>query len=371
MAMYFAQSLKGLRRDKNITQEALALAVGVTAQAVSKWERGENYPDLTLIPVLASFFGVSTDTLLGMDKAKDEEKIAQLIRAYDAAFRGGCPAECVELTRPAVKEFPGNYRLKMLLAEALCVSSEKTGEAAALCETVLESCTDDNLRMKAKNRLLHLALESGDAEKARSLAETMPDVTDTRQWARTLWSDTVYTGEERVRAAKENIVEWAQDLSSFMTRTIPGVDALCAPDGGAQPLEALKAAVACYQTKIDLYRLIYPDGDYGANARDLCYSYGRAGVHCAQLGDTERCLMYLEKAASLAVYFDALPDHFTYTSPLIRGLVCDMTRLRRRKPESLCAEVFRCYFVNERLDDGIKNLPRFQELLSALEGNIA
>ncbi len=54
-----------LRRTHELTQEQLAEALGVTNQAVSKWESGQCCPDITLLPEIASFFGVSIDELMG------------------------------------------------------------------------------------------------------------------------------------------------------------------------------------------------------------------------------------------------------------------------------------------------------------------
>lgn len=55
-----------LRRQKEITQETLANALGVSTQAVSKWETGNSMPDVTLIPKIAAYFGVTTDRLFGL-----------------------------------------------------------------------------------------------------------------------------------------------------------------------------------------------------------------------------------------------------------------------------------------------------------------
>ncbi len=60
-----------LRKRVNITQEELAKAVGVTNQSVSKWESGVCCPDIQLLPVLAKFFGVTIDELMGVNTTLD------------------------------------------------------------------------------------------------------------------------------------------------------------------------------------------------------------------------------------------------------------------------------------------------------------
>jgi len=52
------------RHERGVTQDELAFAMGVSKAAVSKWETGQSYPDITLLPQLAAFFNISTDELI-------------------------------------------------------------------------------------------------------------------------------------------------------------------------------------------------------------------------------------------------------------------------------------------------------------------
>lgn len=63
MEIKLGRKIKSLRKQKNISQEVLAQYLGVSFQAVSKWESETAMPDITLVPAIASFFGVSTDEL--------------------------------------------------------------------------------------------------------------------------------------------------------------------------------------------------------------------------------------------------------------------------------------------------------------------
>ncbi len=63
--MHMGTQIARLRKERGLTQEALARELNVTNQAVSKWESGQSCPDLQLLPQLADLFGVTIDTLFG------------------------------------------------------------------------------------------------------------------------------------------------------------------------------------------------------------------------------------------------------------------------------------------------------------------
>lgn len=72
-------NIKQLRQEKHIKQETLADAIGVSAQAVSKWETGASDPDIALLPQLATYFGVSIDELFEVPKAEKMERIRNML----------------------------------------------------------------------------------------------------------------------------------------------------------------------------------------------------------------------------------------------------------------------------------------------------
>ena len=60
------------RKRLGITQDRLAEQLGVTAQAVSKWENDQSCPDIAMLPKLAEIFGITTDELLGISQPRQE-----------------------------------------------------------------------------------------------------------------------------------------------------------------------------------------------------------------------------------------------------------------------------------------------------------
>lgn len=75
----FSTTLQGLRKEKKVTQEQLATYLGVSPQAVSKWENG-SYPDGDLLPRIADYFEVSIDYLYG--RAEKERPMEQKVLEY-------------------------------------------------------------------------------------------------------------------------------------------------------------------------------------------------------------------------------------------------------------------------------------------------
>ena len=72
--MNIGNKIKELRKQRGITQEQLANIIGVSFQAVSKWENNISLPDISILPVLASYFGVSIDELFNFNIKEIEEK---------------------------------------------------------------------------------------------------------------------------------------------------------------------------------------------------------------------------------------------------------------------------------------------------------
>ena len=80
------QFIATLRKANGMTQKQLAEKLSVTDKAVSRWERDESYPDLTLIPVIAEIFNVTSDEILRGEK-KNVESIETTPRQAEKTER--------------------------------------------------------------------------------------------------------------------------------------------------------------------------------------------------------------------------------------------------------------------------------------------
>ena len=116
-----------------MTQEEIASHLGISFQSISEWERGDGYPDITMLPTLANYFGISIDELLGMSEIAKSNYYCEINRIWDENNKKGLHQENVVLMRQSLKTFPN----KSLLLVQLSTSLEKldgTNEEKLLLE---------------------------------------------------------------------------------------------------------------------------------------------------------------------------------------------------------------------------------------------
>ena len=75
MNLEFGKNLKRLRHQKDLTQDELAQKLSLSVQAISRYETGAAYPDIEMLPVIAGFFGVTVDKLLGISSEASERRM--------------------------------------------------------------------------------------------------------------------------------------------------------------------------------------------------------------------------------------------------------------------------------------------------------
>ena len=111
MKLNIGETIKRLRKERDITQEEFAEVLGVSCQSVSRWENNSCYPDIELIPTIAAFFDISTDKLMGVDEVAEKKAVDQYLKDFQAAISVGNIDECIRVARAGVAEFPNNYVL--------------------------------------------------------------------------------------------------------------------------------------------------------------------------------------------------------------------------------------------------------------------
>ena len=119
MKKNIGEVIRSLRKENQMTQEKLAEALGVSFQSVSRWENGLAYPDITLVPIIARFFNVSTDTLFDINNEDLQKLHSNLEVDFLQSRSAGNTENCITIMQEARKEFPRDYHFMMNLAESL------------------------------------------------------------------------------------------------------------------------------------------------------------------------------------------------------------------------------------------------------------
>ena len=175
MELSIGKNIRRLRAGAGLTQEELAQALCVSPQSVSKWERGEGYPDITALPGLARFFGVTLDERMGMDELDDWNFHGNI----NLLWQAGQYDEAERRQRAMLKAFPNKY--KGSLATTLMLAGKNTKEAIALFEQALEAGGSEKSRHSKRASLCFLYARDGQHEKALAMARTLPHIWESRE----------------------------------------------------------------------------------------------------------------------------------------------------------------------------------------------
>ncbi len=221
MNMHIGKNLKRLRLAKGVTQEQLAEILGVSAQAVSRWENDSSYPDITLLPGIAMYYGVSIDELIGMDDIRREEKLFSIHCDINKLVIAGDVKGAIQLIRDSLKIFPGDSGLMMSLGETLAHIDDESAvtEAISVGEKVL---TLSDVSMKAKCtttvNLIFLCLKTGREADAAKLIKSLPHIWEAREMLMPeVYSEKEYETELK-KAIKKALVFLCGKISDIENR---------------------------------------------------------------------------------------------------------------------------------------------------------
>ena len=173
MNLHLGEKIRTLRKERGISQEVLAQSLGISFQAVSKWETGLTLPDLTMIPALASFFRVSTDELFDFNVLEQEKQIEALCTEA-AAYRGTDDRRSEAILRAGLRKFPGNDIILNNLLYTMR-SPERADEVIELCTVLSEGAKHDDVRYDALRILAETYKETGEYALCKATIEKIPE----------------------------------------------------------------------------------------------------------------------------------------------------------------------------------------------------
>lgn len=211
MNIKLGEKIRSLRKAKNLSQEILAQYLGISFQAVSKWENGSAMPDVAMIPAIASFFEVSTDELFDYNTLETERKVQQA--CWDIAdFREAEPDRAEQMLRDLLKQYPGNDIILSNLLYVLQLQKRHT-ELIDLCKTVIHTTKDDGDRYDAARIMAETYKAMGEYTLCKEAIDLIPEFFFTHREEKAL----LLEGEDMFRPAWQ---QKEQSLDSFILMTM-------------------------------------------------------------------------------------------------------------------------------------------------------
>lgn len=359
MTIYLAENIKRLRKERELTQETLAEFLGVTFQSVSNWERGESFPDITMLPEIAGFFRVSVDELLGVNKAEDEKEITEKLKEYDNLTDHKLMLEIVNELK---KKHPNDFRVLIRQLQCLVHFSEDKdavyNEVHAIYNNIQLNCTNDRIRIKAKRAIIEFyrglvdrnsgAVTFNDCKK---IINELPDMRDSREMF-------CFFGDKNEDGYDNGIRNTIEEQLLLLNTVYSHFFFYEERFSDEWVLEA-------FRKELDFLNFIYDDGNYGKMWSTVIYNYGHLGVRYYKLGNKDNALESFGKMCSLAVKFDNMDRITLMHSVMFEGKEFDKHRLgstyvARKRVKELLTEKY-------PLSDEFRKSDEFTKLIIALD----
>ena len=346
MQLNLGIKIRELRRRDGRTQDNLAESLGVTAQAVSRWEAGRSYPDMEMIPAIANYFHVSIDELFGYHDEREEkirtilEKASGILTKQGFTMYQGCLSEdvleCVNMLRAASEEFPNEPKILLKLAQALHMwgwnkygakgyLSDSSGiieddieynsqniywqEAVRAYEKLLKCDPSSEDREMAIRHITPLYCRMGEYEKAKALANDQNALVVCKEVLLPLAT----VGEEKARYQGERIMALLSNLRFAVSEAVALRPAVSSSEYGRQILLSV----------IQIYETVFIDGRCG----DWHWDIGQLYLTLVQYemdndGSMEKVLDYFDKCFDHCKEYNRIYNEgeYQYSAPLVSAL---------------------------------------------------
>ncbi len=343
MQLNLGIKIRELRQRDGRTQDNLAEALGVTAQAVSRWESGGSYPDMEMIPAIANYFHISIDELFGYHDEREEKIKAILESATKTLKKQGFTlyqgslsedvGECVNMLRAASEEFPNETKILLKLAQALHMwglneygfkvhTSDTSAiieddidynckniywqEAVRAYEKLLKSNPSSEDRETAIRQIIPLYCRIGEYEKAKTLANNQNAIFISKE----LLLPLATVGEEKARYQGERIMALLSNLFLAISESVALRPAVSSSEYGRQIILSL----------ISLYETVFVDGRCGLLHSEIGRMYlNLAYYEASNNGDIQKVIYYFDKGFEHNKEYERIcrESEYKYSAPLI------------------------------------------------------
>lgn len=381
MYLNLGAKIKELRLKNGLTQETLANAFGITSQAVSRWESGESYPGIDIIPIIANYFGITIDELFGYHSNRDTiiKNIIDKINSFNIKTRSDSDwiDECLVILRNGLAEFPKNEDLLITLAETLSEAGyrkfkehsyyDEQGirkhnytehnknkywqEAIKISENLLDESKNQSIITRSISLLVLLYKNIGNFSTSIKYANKLNDLSVSKELMLIKATD----GIEQSKYIGEYLLESIHELSHQIIYSLMNDQHNYDTD---IPINKIKGI-------IELYNLIFDDGKMGIYHSDMIKYYLYLSSLQYTKGYEDDAFTSLDEALNHARKLESLQiGEHKYTSSLLKE--CLFVIKEKMNISSQLPNDWPWWYLpyNEKIKLKIKLDKRYQEWIS-------
>ena len=349
MELRISENLKALRKKRGNTQDELASHLCISVQAVSKWERGDGFPDITLLPHIASYYDVTVDDILGCNSLRKQADIRAFKERAQILINKGKRRERLELCREMQKKYPNDEDVLYHLMYDLS-AVDRMGNSEEIISVANRLLKSDSLDMRygAIQILAFTYSALGNDEKALEYARMIPCNRDLLS--------SVLKGAELVEHCRWYFWKACDTLHRLSCSMLRCPEAEYTPD----------EKHAIHETVYRFFHMVFSDGDFGFWENRLGTLCRDMAICSVEMGRTDQALEELTRMCEHVEKYREFTS-ITHTSPLVRGLEYDASQSASSDEYSM-AYGFLCSLENPRLKPlhGDERLQAVKNRLQAL-----
>lgn len=350
--------LKSLRAARNMTQADVAHALGVTTQAVSRWESQATLPDIALLVPIAEFYGVTTDYLLGHDIVEKEKEILEYLNYCESSFAFRNADEwngIIEKTRSMLRRHPTDHRLMLELCHELFMLYKRCDPDTRYLEELIEwgdiitnQSTDNRLRYEITKLVIYTYHELGLYENVKKLVDKLPDLSESSDALRYFCSppDT----PEAMQSEKSLVYKCLDNMCASMLKYGTDVESRAF---------TTKEKLSVCQTVSSIVKAYYSHDDYDGNTLEYLFRAELyASLYYATNDQNEDSLASLTNAFMAFEKFEKTTSGIAYSSPFLKGLIAPLGYQKEHYKKLLrCVTEHQCF-------DKIREHTKFIEIVN-------
>lgn len=307
--MNLGNKIRTLRKERNLTQEQLAIPLNISAQAVSKWEMGISHPDIEMLPVVARLFRISLDELFDFDTSNIDKEVEQIILKHKNYFWSNFE-KAERILLDGLQMYPNSIQLKTELFqlytyhidrgdEILTKALELGSQIICLSQDIFCTCrTKANLIRIYEYQDMHS--DQDHYEDIKKIIESIPYMYPYMLQDRMRLSANYIKGAEGMQEAKDlKILQWQEFFCA------------CWVEGNRYyEIGDFENARKSYQQSVDVIERFMYEGKEGDDAYPIHGTYANHAITILQiasclfrLNETDKIDVLLERAKQ--IYFDA------------------------------------------------------------------